>query len=120
MLLPSISAFTAGMSLSACTQARTKKLMNPSFTPCFFSNRSLYSARNAITCVMSTSLKVVSVAAVFCASLSRRAQLHGGRGLRDRRGRRDRARDRVQHVALGDAAVLAAARHGRCTDAAFR
>jgi len=41
MSAPSISALTAGISLSACTQARTKNPMKPSFTPCFFSNNSL-------------------------------------------------------------------------------
>src|SRR6185437_13334982 len=49
--------------------------MKPSFTPCFFSNRSLYLARRSITGFMSTSLNVVSMAAVFCASLSRRAMV---------------------------------------------
>src|SRR6267143_1474685 len=73
--VPSISALTAGISLSACTQARTKKPMKPSFTPCFFANRSLYWLRSAITWLMSTSLKVVSMAAVFCASLRRRAMV---------------------------------------------
>src|SRR6202008_36256 len=73
--LPSISALTAGMSFSACTQAVVKKPMKPSFTPCFFSNPSLYCARSAITWVMSTSLKVVSIAAVFCTSFSRRAMV---------------------------------------------
>src|ERR1700689_2328667 len=72
---PSISALTAGISFSACTQARTKKPMKPSFTPCFFSNKSLYWLRSAMTWPMSTSLKVVSIAAVFCASLSRRAMV---------------------------------------------
>ena len=47
--------------------------MKPSLAPCFFSNTSLYLARSAITPLMSTSLKVVSMAAVFCASFSRRA-----------------------------------------------
>ena len=56
-------------------QAFTKKPMKPSFTPCFFSNSSLYWLRSAITALMSTSLKVVSMAAVFCASLRRRAMV---------------------------------------------
>ena len=47
--------------------------MKPSFTPWRFSKRSRYFARWAISADMSTSLKVVSMAAVFCASLSRRA-----------------------------------------------
>src|SRR5437660_4686778 len=87
MSLPSISALTAGISLSACTQARTKKPMKPSFTLCFFSNSSFYCARIAITCAMSTSLKVVSMAAVFCASLSRRAMVWRRRLMRTRSSR---------------------------------
>jgi hypothetical protein len=73
--------------LSACTQARTKKLMKPSRTPCFFSNTSRYWLRSAITCVMSTSLKVVSMAAVFCASLSRRAMVARSRVIFTRSSR---------------------------------
>ncbi len=49
--------------------------MKPSFTPCFFWNRSFRSLRIAMTSVRSTSLKVVSMAAVFCASFSRRAMV---------------------------------------------
>ncbi len=49
--------------------------MKPSFVPCFFSNRSLYSLRIAMTSPMSTSLKVVSMAAVVCASFRRRAMV---------------------------------------------
>src|SRR6185437_15705628 len=87
MSVPSISALTAGISLSACTQARTKKPMKPSLMPCFFSNRSRYWVRSAITCVMSTSLKVVSMAAVFCASLSRRAMVWRSRVMCTRSSR---------------------------------
>ena len=87
MSVPSISALTAGISLSACTQARTKKPMKPSFTPCFFSNRSRYCVRSAMTWLMSTSLKVVSMAAVFCASLSRRAMVWRSRVMRTRSSR---------------------------------
>ena len=68
-----IEALTDGMSFSAMVAAFTKKPMKPSRTPCFFSNRSLYLARASITAVMSTSLKVVSSAAVSCASFRRRA-----------------------------------------------
>ena len=75
MSVPSISALTAGISFSACTQAFTKKPMKPSFTPCFFSNTSLYWLRSAMTLVMSTSLKVVSMAALVCASFRRRAMV---------------------------------------------
>src|ERR1043165_6936301 len=101
-----------------------------------------------MTTLMSTSLKVVSIAAVFCASLSRRAivwrsrviftrssraassaggggrtrhgaggrgagggptHLHGSGGLWDGRRLRGGALDCRHHVALGDAAILAAA-----------
>src|SRR5437588_740867 len=63
------------MSFNACTQALVKKPINPSLEPCFFSNTSLYCARIAMMWLMSTSLKVVSIAAVFCTSLSRRAMV---------------------------------------------
>ncbi len=56
-------------------QALTKKPMKPRRTPCFFSKLSLYSARSAMTWLMSTSLKVVSWAAVFCDSFSRSAMV---------------------------------------------
>ena len=65
-------------------QALTKKLMKPSFTPWRFSNTSLYSLRSAMTWLMSTSLKVVSMAAVFCASFSRRAMVWRRRVIRTR------------------------------------
>ena len=45
--------------------ALVKNDIKPSFTPCFFKNRSLYSALRSITAVISTSLYVVSIAAVF-------------------------------------------------------
>src|SRR2546426_81007 len=57
--------------------------MKPSLAPCFFSNTSLYCERSAMTLVMSTSLKVVSIAAGFCTSFRRRAMV-----WRSRRGRR--------------------------------
>src|SRR3954464_10667752 len=141
------------MSFSACTQALVKKPINPSLLPCFFSNTSLYCARIAMMWLMSTSLKVVSIAAVFCTSFRRRAMvwrsrviftrssraassagdgagaptgggrrgadLNGGGRLVDRGRRGSRLLDRGQHVALGDAAVLAGARHGGGIDAAF-
>ncbi len=53
--------------------AFTKKPMKPRRTPCFFSNRSLYLVRASMTADMSTSLKVVRIAALFCASLRRLA-----------------------------------------------
>src|SRR6516164_4502001 len=87
MSVPSISALTAGISLSACTQASTKKPMKPSFTPCFFSNRSRYCVRSAMMWPMSTSLKVVSIAAVFCAAFKRRAMVWRSRVMRTRSSR---------------------------------
>src|SRR6516164_7510108 len=67
MSVPSISALTAGMSFNACTAAFTKNPIKPSFTPCFFSKASRYSRLSCITALMSTSLNVVSIAAVSCA-----------------------------------------------------
>ena len=61
--------------------------MKPSFTPCFFSNSSLYWLRSDITALMSTSLKVVSMAAVFCASLRRRAMVWRSRVMCTRSSR---------------------------------
>ena len=96
-----------------------------------------------MTLVMSTSLKVVSIAAVFCTSFRRRAMvwrsrviftrssraassagegaadLHGRGRLVDRGRRGRRLLDCGQHVALGDAAILAGARHGRSIDTAL-
>src|ERR1700712_3314786 len=123
------------MSFSACTQALVKKPMKPSLAPCFFSNTSLYWARIAMMWLMSTSLKVVSIAAVFCTSLRRRAMVWrsrviftrssraassaGGGGLIDRRRRRSGLLDSGEHIALGDAAILAGAGNGAGIDAAF-
>src|SRR5258708_5937511 len=124
------------MSFSAWTQARTKKPMKPSLLPCFLSNTSLYWVRNAMMWLISTSLKVVSIAAVFCTSFRRRAMVWrsrviftrssraassagGGAGLTDRRRRRRGSFDGGQHVTLGDAAILAGARDGGGIDAAL-
>ena len=117
--------------------------MKPSFTPCFFSNRSLYWLRSAITCAhvdlvegrehgggvlrfLQAARDGLAQPRHLHALLARgvvgrrgRAHLHGGGRLRDRRRRRGGALDRRQHVALGDAAVLAGARDGRGIDAAF-
>ncbi len=46
--------------------------MKPRFTPCFSLNLSLYLLRRAMIWLISTSLKVVSMAVVFFASTSRR------------------------------------------------
>ena len=115
--------------------------MKPSLTPCFFSNTSLYWLRRFITADMSTSLKVVSIAAVAWASLSRRAMVwrslviftrssreasSGARWRANLHGRRPAPAaalaaggDRGQHVALGDAAILARGADGRGVDAAL-
>src|SRR5205085_434630 len=90
------------MSFSACTQALVKKPMKPSLAPCFFSNTSLYCERSAMTLVMSTSLKVVSIAAVFCTSLRRRAMVWGSRG-RFCGGRRRRLRSRRRGAVIDHA-----------------
>src|ERR1044071_1173152 len=71
MLSPSIWAFTAGTSFSACTTAFVKNDMKPSFSPCFFTKSSWYLARRPMTADMSTSLNVVSIAASCCAATRR-------------------------------------------------
>ena len=53
--------------------AFTKKDMKPSLMPCCLTNRSWCRSRSASTLDMSTSLKVVRIAAACCASTSRRA-----------------------------------------------
>src|SRR5579862_1416047 len=87
MSSPSISALTLGSSLSAAMHALTKKPMKPRRTPCFFSKLSLYSLRRAMTWLISTSLKVVSWAAVFCDSLSRSAIVRRRRDMATRSSR---------------------------------
>jgi hypothetical protein len=124
MSAPSISALTSGTCCRAWTTAFTKKLMKPSFTPCFFSKTSLYWLRRSMTPDMSTSLKVVSMAAVFWASFSRRAMVWRRRVIFTRSsrswiraGRRAQAPapglgagfQGGQGIALGHPAVLAGA-----------
>src|SRR3989338_1969464 len=76
MSLPSIEALTAGKRFSASVAALTKNDMKPRRTPLWdFSNRSLYFERSAMTSVMSTSLKVVSIAMFDWASTRRSATL---------------------------------------------
>src|SRR5438477_126429 len=80
-------------------QALTKNDMKPSRAPCFFSKSSLSRSRSAMTLVMSTSLKVVSMAAVFCASFRRLAMVRRSRG-RFCRGSAGGARlDMAEHAA---------------------
>ena len=66
--------------------------MKPSRTPCFFSKSSFSRSRSAMTAVMSTSLKVVSMAAVFCASFRRLAMVWRSRVMRTRSSRSARRR----------------------------
>ena len=75
MVSPSIWALTPGTSLRAWTTALTKKDMKPSFTPFFLTKSSWYLARRAMTPDMSTSLKVVSMAASCWAATRRWAIL---------------------------------------------
>ena len=66
-------------------EAFTKKLMNPSFVPCRSMNACLYLLRRSITGFMSTSLKVVRMAAVFWTSLRRWAMRRRRRVMGTRR-----------------------------------
>ncbi len=101
MSVPSISALTAGISFSAWQTALVKKPMKPSFTPCFFSNISLYLERRSITAFMSTSLKVVSMAAVCWASLRRRAIVWRRRVILTRSSRLSSSADDGARAAFG-------------------
>ena len=85
MSLPSTDALTTGNRLSASTLALTKNDMKPSRAPCSFSNRSLYFARSALTAPRSTSLNVVSIAAVDCACTRRSAMRARSRVIGTRR-----------------------------------
>src|SRR3989344_2796095 len=73
MSWPSIEALTSGKCRSASTAALTKNDMKPRRTPCSCSKRSRCRVRNSITGCMFTSLNVVRIAAVRCASTSRSA-----------------------------------------------
>ena len=61
--------------------------MKPSLVPWRFSNRSLYSVRSFITALMSRSLNVVSIAALFWASFRRRAMVWRRRDIFTRSSR---------------------------------
>ncbi len=87
MSSPSISALTPGISFSAAIDALTKTDIKPSRTPCFFSKASRHCSRNAIVRLMSISLKVVSIAAAFCAAFSRSAMRRRSRVIRTRTSR---------------------------------
>jgi hypothetical protein len=64
---------SGGNARSAAIADFTKNEAIPRPTPNSFLNDSFRRSRSAMTAVMSTSLKVVSIAAVCCASTSRRA-----------------------------------------------
>src|SRR3981081_3169200 len=110
-------------------QALTKNDMKPSRAPCFFSKSSFSRSRKVMTAVMSTSLKVVSMAVVFWASLRRLAMVRRSRVMRTRSSRSERKRGPggaagrgnrrkcCQHVGLGGAAVLAGGLDRRGGDA---
>ena len=136
MSSPSIRALTTGTSARASTTARAKKDMKPRSTPCLLLNRSRWRRRRSMSAEQSTSLNVVRIAAVRCASTSRsamrrRRRLIGTRSTRSAGGRpgaRAVALPRVrrsprrrgpcggvgaaladvaEHVLLGEAAILA-------------
>ena len=73
MSLPSTEAFTTGYFFKAATAALTKNDIKPSFTPCSFSNLSLYLARKSITGFILTSLNVVKIAFSCCDANKRSA-----------------------------------------------
>ncbi len=80
--------------------------MKPSrVPPFFFSNASRYSERSAIAALMSTSLKVVSMAAVFCASFRRWAMVRRSRVILTRSSPGCASRGaRAAGAAVGEAA----------------
>ena len=88
MSSPSMEAFTAGYFFSAATAALTKKDMKPSLTPFLATKASWYFLRSAITARMFTSLKVVSMAALCCASSRRSAMRLRRRVIGTRSSRR--------------------------------
>ena len=62
--VPSMRPLMDGTSLSAWVTALTKSDMKPSLQPCFLMKSSWTSLRSFMTADMSTSLKVVRMAAV--------------------------------------------------------
>src|SRR6187401_1401313 len=66
-------ALTSGFSNSACAQALAKMDMKPSLIPCFATNCSWYFFLNSMMLLISTSLKVVSIAVLFFAETNLRA-----------------------------------------------
>src|SRR4030095_2867490 len=79
----------------------TKKEAMPRPTPNSFLKDSLRRSRNAMTADMSTSLKVVSIAAVCCASTSRRAMVWRRLVMRTRSSVRDPGAMALVGVILG-------------------
>ena len=88
MSAPSIEAFTSGNFFSASQVARTKNDMKPSLTPWVFSNCSLCCCRSAMTACISTSLKVVRIAAVCWTCCRRSAMRARNRVMGTRRSSR--------------------------------
>ena len=80
--------------------------MKPRRAPCSFSKRSLYRARSSLTALRSTSLNVVSIAAVDCAWISRSAIRARSRVIGTRRSPRSPA---VSATGAGAAAMAGAA-----------
>mmetsp|Transcript_8836 Transcript_8836/g.11031 ORF Transcript_8836/g.11031 Transcript_8836/m.11031 type:complete len:222 (+) Transcript_8836:613-1278(+) len=70
-----MEAPTAGISFMAKVEALAKAPIKPNLIPVFSKNSSLYNFLISIKLVMSTSLKVVKEALVFCDSLRRSAIL---------------------------------------------
>ena len=62
MSVLSIEALTRGNFFKACTAAITKNPINPSLTPCSFSNSAPYLDLSSLIGCISTSLKVVNIA----------------------------------------------------------
>ena len=64
MSVPSMRPLIDGTSFRACVTAFTKSDMKPSLQPCFLTKSSCTSLRSFMMADMSTSLKVVRMAAV--------------------------------------------------------
>ena len=82
------SALSRGNSRSAAIETLTKNEVIPNPTPCFCLKDSFWRFLTSMTAVMSTSLKVVSMAAVRCASTRRRAMVCRRRDMRTRSSKR--------------------------------
>src|SRR5690606_9025916 len=105
MSLPSIDALTAGKRFRASVAALVKNDMKPSLIPWRLTKLSWYCLRSSMMGAMLTSLKVVSIAAVCCASTRRLAMLARRRVI----GTRFSARSPWATFSSGMAAGLVAA-----------